>query len=88
MAGPMRRQAPGSSSRAAGVRSSALGRPPIAELERVSLSSSVTDDDGREVPAGSTGPVVGVYRGGAAYEVEFVEPFHTVATVLPDAIHR
>ena len=58
---------------------------PIEELTRVALFKPVETEDGL-LPAGSMGTVVGVYRRGAAYEVEFTKPFHTVATVMPDAI--
>ena len=33
------------------------------------------------MPAGATGAVVFVHAAGEAYEVEFVAPFHAVATV-------
>jgi hypothetical protein len=36
------------------------------------------------VPAGSVGTIVHVWRGGAACEVEFSDPFETVATVRAD----
>lgn len=68
---------------AAGV--SAL--PGIEELSRVVLCRDVMAEGGR-LPAGSAGTVVGVYRGGAAYEVEFTKPFHAVATVDAAAIQR
>ncbi|KAA0589150.1 DUF4926 domain-containing protein [Azospirillum lipoferum] len=60
---------------------------PSEELTRVALSKPVETEDG-VLPAGSMGTVVGVYRCGAAYEVEFAKPFHTVATVMPDAIRH
>ncbi|WP_204561862.1 DUF4926 domain-containing protein [Azospirillum palustre] len=60
---------------------------PIEELTRVELSKPVEPEDG-VLPAGSVGTVVGIYRGGAAYEVEFAKPFHAVATVMPDAIRH
>ncbi|MGA1858018.1 DUF4926 domain-containing protein [Azospirillum sp. 11R-A] len=60
---------------------------PIEELMRVALSRPVETEDG-VLPAGSMGTVVGIYRGGAAYEVEFAKPFRTVATVMPDAIRH
>jgi hypothetical protein len=40
------------------------------------------------LPGGLMGTVVGVYRDGAAYEVEFAKPFNTVATVMPDTIRH
>ncbi len=60
---------------------------PINELARVALSVPVETGAGT-LPAGAVGTVVGVYRQGAAYEVEFTIPFHAVATVTPDAIGR
>lgn len=60
---------------------------PIEELTRVALSKPVETEDG-VLPAKSMGTVVGVYRCGATYEVEFAKPFHTVATVMPDAIRH
>lgn len=68
---------------AAGV--SAL--PGIEELSRVVLCRDVVAEGGR-LPAGAAGTVVGVYRGGATYEVEFTKPFHAVATVDAAAIRR
>jgi hypothetical protein len=53
----------------------------IRELDTARLLVPVTDDDGREVPAGSVGTVVGVWNQGEAYEVEFVAPFQSLATV-------
>lgn len=38
-------------------------------------------DDGRVLPPGAAGAVVGIWKDGAAYEVEFGEPFHAVVTV-------
>jgi len=37
--------------------------------------------DARVLPPGAEGVVVGIWRDGAAYEVEFDEPFHAVVTV-------
>ncbi|AWB22233.1 DUF4926 domain-containing protein [Methylobacterium currus] len=53
----------------------------IRELDTARLLLEVTDDEGREVPAGSVGTVVGVWNQGEAYEVEFVTPFQALATV-------
>jgi hypothetical protein len=47
----------------------------------VRLFSGVTLEDGRVLPRGAAGAVVGIWRKGAAYEVEFNEPFHAVVTV-------
>lgn len=55
--------------------------PVLVEHSIATLSSPLDLDDGRTLPAGSAGAIVGVWRGGKAYEVEFVEPFHVVTTV-------
>ena len=60
---------------------------PLEELSLATLARDV-EADVRRVPAGSTGTVVGVYRGGVAYEIEFIRPFHCVATVEGDAVER
>lgn len=60
----------------------------FSDLDDVVLIADVPTGDGGDMPAGSRGTVVGVYRGGAAYEVEFVEPFHAVVTVRPQQISR
>lgn len=56
------------------------------ELSQVSLLRSVEADDGELVPAGSTGTVVHIYPDERAYEVEFSQPFHALATVEATAI--
>lgn len=66
------------------------GRPPararaFTELERVTLGRPVESEDGL-VPAGTSGTIMHVYSEGSAYEVEFTEPFSTVATVKADEI--
>ena len=61
-------------------------RPVFAEHSLVCLSSSLELGDGRNLPAGSVGAVVGIWADGAAYEIEFAEPFHAVATVAEDRI--
>lgn len=55
------------------------------ELSRVSLARPV-EVEGGILPAGSTGTVVHVYPGERAYEIEFVRPFHALATVVSAAI--
>ena len=52
-----------------------------AEHDVVSLSSPIQVSDGRSLPKGSVGAAVGIWKGGAAYEVEFNQPFHAVVTV-------
>lgn len=56
------------------------GCAPVVELQRVTLARLVDCEEGR-VPAGATGTIVHVWRNGAAFEVEFTQPFHAVATV-------
>lgn len=56
------------------------------ELDRVTLAVPVVAEKGQRLPAGASGTVVAVFRGGAAYIVEFAIPFHAVVTVSPDAI--
>jgi len=51
----------------------------------VSLRTSI-DADGQVLPEGARGTIVGIYRGGAAYEVEFFEPFHCLATLKPEML--
>lgn len=58
---------------------------PRAELSRVTLAHNVESEDG-VIPAGASGTIMHVYPGGPAYEVEFTQPFHTVATVKADDI--
>jgi Domain of unknown function (DUF4926) len=62
-----------------------LGRHP--ELSVVSLARAVASEGGL-LPPGATGTVVHVYPQERAYEVEFFEPFHTVATVEAAAIRE
>ena len=50
------------------------------ELSLVSLARPVLADKGI-LPEGAIGTVVHVYPNESAYEVEFIKPFHTLATV-------
>ena len=52
----------------------------FAELSAVKLVHDVASVGGH-LPKGATGTVVGRYAGGKGYEVEFIKPFHTVATL-------
>lgn len=56
-------------------------RSDLRDLDRVMMTAAVTTDDGDVIEAGRTGTVVGVWRGGAAYEVEFAQPMGALATV-------
>ena len=60
---------------------------PIRELSRVTLGVPQTAEDGRILPAGSTGTIVGTWARGAAYEVEFTSPFAALVTVEPADFH-
>jgi hypothetical protein len=52
------------------------------ELDDVVLAAPVrVATAGRDLPAGAHGTVVGVWRDGAAYEVEFSQPFPCLVTV-------
>jgi Domain of unknown function (DUF4926) len=57
------------------------------ELSLVSLARPVAADGG-VLPQGATGTVVHVYPDELAYEVEFLTPFHTVATVEATALQE
>ncbi|WP_267427170.1 DUF4926 domain-containing protein [Methylobacterium sp. GC_Met_2] len=59
---------------------------PVRELDRVRVLLPVMGDDDLTVPAGATGTVVAVYTDGAAFEVEFTEPFDTLATIDAAAV--
>lgn len=58
----------------------------IAELDRVTLSRDVWGDGGARVSAGAIGTVVGIWAGGAAFEVEFTRPVPALVTVRAEAI--
>lgn len=58
------------------------------DLDRVALTADVISDDGDTITAGSEGTVVGVWREGGAYEVEFTAPVAGLATALPGALRR
>lgn len=60
--------------------SGARGELRHPELSMVSLARPVAADEG-VLPVGATGTVVHVYPNERAYEVEFIKPFHTLATV-------
>lgn len=56
-------------------------RPPMDEHSMVSLLRSVDLPDGRSMPKGTEGAIVFIHGGGAAYMVEFDDPFPAVITV-------
>ncbi len=56
---------------------------PIQDIDRVTLRSEQVSRSGTRVPAGSTGTVVAVLKGGEAYMVEFMRPVEAVVTVEP-----
>lgn len=62
------------------VRRSEL-RSDLRDLDRVALITAAVTDDGVTMEAGSEGTIVGVWRDGEAYEVEFAEPTGALATV-------
>lgn len=61
-------------------------RSTFKDLDRVLLTADVITDDGDTISAGSAGTIVGVWRDGAAYEVEFTAPVAGLATVLPNVL--
>lgn len=63
------------------MRSTSCARTDLRDLDRVVLRVPVTTDDGDVMAAGTEGTVVGVWREGAAYEVEFAHPEGALATV-------
>lgn len=60
----------------------------FAEHSMVTLSSQLRLDDGRVLPPGARGAVVGIWAEGESYEVEFIEPFHAVVTVSAPKLRR
>lgn len=69
-------------------RRSASPRVPMSEHSLVQLSSRLSLEDGRTLPGGSIGAIVGVWDGGAAYVVEFAEPFHMIVTLPAGSIRQ
>lgn len=57
----------------------------LGEYDRVRLTAGLSDQ-GKTYPAGSTGTVVHVHRGGVAFEVEITAPMHGVVTVAANAV--
>jgi len=55
----------------------------LRELDDVVLLASVVTDDGDTIPAGTEGTIVGVWKGGEAFFIEFPEPVGALATVPP-----
>lgn len=53
----------------------------IRELDDVRVRIDVVTDDGDTILAGTEGTVVGIWRDGEAYEVEFAEPMGALSTI-------
>ena len=64
----------------------AVSRPVLAEHSVATLALPIGLEDGRTLPIGAEGAVVGIWREGQAYEVEFIAPFHAVVTVSAHAL--
>ena len=62
------------------VRRNELGLD-LRDLDRVVLTAAATTDDGLAMVAGTEGTIVGIWRDGEAYEVEFAQPSGALATV-------
>ncbi|CAA2138665.1 MULTISPECIES: DUF4926 domain-containing protein [Methylobacterium] len=60
----------------------------LRDLDDVTLLADVTSDDGVTIPVGTAGTIVGVWRDGEAFEVEFALPEGAVATVHAGALTR
>ena len=54
--------------------------PLLRELAHVRLAADLAVAEG-VLPAGTQGVIVAVYADGGACEIEFMRPFHAVATV-------
>ncbi|WP_245524351.1 hypothetical protein [Methylobacterium nonmethylotrophicum] len=50
------------------------------------MTIPVTTGDGDAIPAGTEGTIVGIWRDGAACEVEFAQPPGALATVAADGL--
>ncbi|MCJ2092276.1 MULTISPECIES: DUF4926 domain-containing protein [unclassified Methylobacterium] len=60
----------------------------LRDLDDVVALAPVVTDDGDTIPAGTEGTIVGVWKGGEAFFVEFPEPAGALATVLPVNLRR
>ena len=56
-------------------------RSDLRDLDRVALTTAATTDGGDTMQPGTQGTVVGIWRDGEAYEVEFAQPVGALATV-------
>ena len=66
--------------------------PPVAAASsassyEVALAQAIhVQSAGRDLPVGARGTVVGIWRGGLAYEVEFAMPFARLVTVPAEGL--
>ncbi|MCJ2102230.1 DUF4926 domain-containing protein [Methylobacterium sp. E-046] len=60
----------------------------LRDLDDVVVLASVVTDDGETIPAGTEGTIVGVWKDGEAFFVEFAEPEGALATVRPINLRR
>ncbi|MCJ2042923.1 DUF4926 domain-containing protein [Methylobacterium sp. J-059] len=58
----------------------------LQDLDGVVLTVEAKSLDGDTIPAGSEGTIVGIWREGAAYEVEFAEPEGALCKVRPEQL--
>ena len=61
-------------------------RSSLRDLDDVVLTVAVVSDGGNTIPAGTEGTIVGVFKDGEAYVVEFAEPEGALASVGPDDV--
>ncbi|TGD98046.1 DUF4926 domain-containing protein [Methylobacterium nonmethylotrophicum] len=62
------------------------GESQFRDLDGVLVTIPVTTGDGDAIPAGTEGTIVGIWRDGAACEVEFAQPPGALATVAADGL--
>jgi hypothetical protein len=62
-------------------------RSPFKELDGVALAAPIyVTAIARELPAGARGAVVGAWRHGDAFDVEFTRPFECIVTVRSEGL--
>ncbi|MGU3536507.1 DUF4926 domain-containing protein [Methylobacterium sp. A54F] len=65
-----------------------VARPDLDDLDDVRLTAAARTDEGADLPAGSEGTVVGVWRDEGLFIVEFAEPVAGLATVPGSILTR
>ena len=60
----------------------------LRDLDDVVVLAPVVTNDGDTIPAGTEGTIVGIWKDGEAFIVEFPEPAGALSTVLPINLRR